>query len=152
MKQTFEEKVKSMTAKEIIMAMVKGLKRPKVEVDMDDYGYYRTEQDGTKVCCGCAATNTVCRIAEIKFTPETVSEVSRRAEAVKSDYDFFSDFEYAIDDLRRGWIKSYNLSADALGIAEITNHKNLELPELETNNYKENLHYYEALANAQESK
>jgi hypothetical protein len=31
---TFEERVKSMSAKEIIMAMVEGLRDPKIEVDM----------------------------------------------------------------------------------------------------------------------
>ena len=40
---TFKQKVQSMTAKEIIMAMVEGLKNPVVKVDTGTFG---EERDG----------------------------------------------------------------------------------------------------------
>jgi hypothetical protein len=37
---SFDEKVRSMSAKEIIMAMVNGLKNPAVKVDMGSFGRF----------------------------------------------------------------------------------------------------------------
>jgi len=47
------EKIKSLTPKEVIMAMVEGLQNPKTKIKMSTYGY----KDGNNICYGCAATN-----------------------------------------------------------------------------------------------
>jgi len=83
--KTFRQQVLSMTAGEIIMSMVKGLEKPVTKIDMDTYGQTR---DG--VCYGCAATNTVCKIAKVKFTQNNIDWTVDRIQVVKKSYDFFT--------------------------------------------------------------
>ena len=58
----FKEKVQAMSAKEIIMAMVEGLRNPVTKIHMGTYG--KVEGD---VCYGCAATNAICKIGKISL-------------------------------------------------------------------------------------
>lgn len=149
----FQDKVRSMTAKEIIMAMVKALTKPPiVRVDMNTFGTVRRNWRNlfiTPVCFGCAATNTICEISGIKFNKDNIGDLETRAKAVNSDYWFMQHFEYAIDSLRSGNVYSYNRKAKPYSFAQIKDIPGLELPIL-TNNYtKEDLDVYEKLANLQ---
>lgn len=145
MEDLFKQTVQQMTAKEIIMAMVNGLEKEHVKVNMDTYGGFRNG-----VCYGCAATNAICEIAGVTFDDPQILSTDGRARFISTDYDFIDNFECAINHLRSGYIEDYNEMAKYIGIAEIDSHgMNMALPELETHNYKENLHHYIRLAELQ---
>lgn len=138
---TFTDKVRSMSAKEIIMAMVNGLRKRHTEIDMNDWG--RINDQGT--CFGCAATNCIIEIDGTKDNLFNYSESKTRL--------FFEnivgDFEDAIDSLRRGNIEWYNGYATVGHFAQISNPNSIELPIL-TDEYTEaDLLIYEQLANDQ---
>jgi len=137
----FEQKVKSMTASQIIMAMVDGLKAEHVKVRMASFG---STHGG--VCVGCAATNAICEISGVVFTPKNIF---RRDLALMANCDFVSDFEGAIDALRAGDVDDYNVYAENHGFAVIQEVEGLDLPFLDTENYLENLDPYIRLAEAQ---
>ena len=141
----FKEKVQAMTAKEIIMAMVEGLQNPLIKIDMYDFG-----RVSKGVCFGCAATNTVCKIANKTFNEDSIYNTTTRAEFIGADFDFLNDFEGAIDCLRTGSISGYNYHAEGSNIAKIDHQFNMSLPSL-TNEYTpEDLQAYINLANAQQ--
>lgn len=165
----FSDKVKSMTASEIILAMVNGLKNPAVEVEMSTFGSVRTKNIflgliSKKVCFGCAATNTICKIAGIKFKPSNVEDVYDRAKALnnKGNFDdkskskewlekeaaFLGAFEAAIDSLRVGEIYTYNCYAERQEFAVIKE-VDFGLPGLSNNYTEEQLKVYEYLASKQ---
>lgn len=109
MELNFEYKVRSMTAKEIIMAMVNGLKNPAVEVRMDVFGGILNKLDGSVICVGCAATNTICNISASKvFTAQNIAWRVDRSAVLQSSYYFLDSFERAIDCLRKGNLTDYN--------------------------------------------
>jgi hypothetical protein len=141
---TFEQKVRAMSAKEIIMAMVNGLRKQNVIIKMSTYGHY-----DFGYCYGCAATNTICEISGIKFNGSEIDNPVSRAKHIKTNPIFLDNFEAAIDQLREGIISGYNYYAKKIGIATI-NGTDFDLPRLETSDYLENLHYYERLAELQQ--
>lgn len=149
MTDTFKEKVRSMTAKEIIMAMVNGLKKEHVKVDMSTYGDF-SEVSG--ICYGCAATNAVCEISGVVFTGEHVLSENHYW-FLKTDGTFLELFETAIDSLRLGQINRYNDRAEGR-FAAIKRPEwwpfDLEDCALRTWDYKERLYFYEKLADYQE--
>lgn len=143
-KDTFKEKVQSMTGKEILLAMINGLKKEHVKIDMNTFG---SKKEG--ICYGCAATNAVCEISSIDFKelPErSIESIIDQAKFIKTDPEFLAQFEYAIDDLRAGDIDRYNSRAIYHGFAQIINPENKELPYLDTDNWKERIIAYEELA------
>jgi len=165
----FKEKVQSMTAKEIILAMVDGLENPLVRVNMDTYGY----KDSQGFCFGCAATNTICKIGGIKdlkqlefddediepdvpgilkrfnFPEDSVLRIWSLWEIPDAHEDslFLRGFETAIDALRQGLIEEYNYYAGEHGFAQIT--PTTEIQPLHTKNYRQRLHQYKTLAENQ---
>lgn len=149
---TFEEKVKSMTGKEIVMAMVEGLQEPCTVIDMNTFG---ETKDG--ICFGCAATNTVCKITGIKPTKLSAMLEDWDADAEVfniKDPHFLMNFEYAINKLRNGSINpedwfgnSYNGYARLLGIAILPEPKG-RLPHLNNENYLNELQAYINYANS----
>lgn len=149
---TFEEKVRSMTAKEIILAMVESLEHPIINVDMDVWGEARPKRAlglipfGKPVCFGCAATNTLCKIANVKFTTENIED--GRADAVNGNEQFVDRFESAIDCLRQGHISSYNCFASAHGFSLIKD-VGIKLPCLKNSYTKKQLNVYRQLAEQQ---
>lgn len=159
----FKEKVQSMTAKEIIMAMVKALTRPPIiNIEMSSYGHVVETTVITKrffglykksaikkLCFGCAATNTICQITGKKFTPDNISEPKDRAEFINSDTKFLDRFECAIDMLRRGNIKAYNEEAEIAGIATIEYDHTIEYPYLNNDYTNKDLAAYKQLAEEQ---
>lgn len=98
----FENKVKSMSAYDIIMAMVEGLRNPRTRIDMSTFGSIRNG-----ICYGCAATNAILHI------------MNANGEEVKSHVTYTStcddsplyEFECAINDLRCGLLGSCNANA-----------------------------------------
>lgn len=149
MYQELEQKIKSMSAKQIILAMVDSLQNPVMRVDMNEYG-----RKVSGICYGCAAANTICKLGNLDPKKEFVS-VDERRECVNRNYeiesDFVSSFESAINFLRSNHIPAYNRRAKASGFAEIVEKKLLDLPAITNYNYKENevLAAYVELANYQ---
>lgn len=141
--KNLEEKIKSMSAKEIILAMVDSLKNPVTKVNMYSFGSY---EDG--ICYGCAATNAICRIGMLD--PE-VELLSISGPKYRNYSDLISGFEDAIDCLRNGYIKRYNSLAQKYGFATIT--ESTELPKIDNDSYQdpEVLQAYIDLANSQKS-
>lgn len=106
--QDFETKVRSMRVWEIILAMVEGLRHRWVKLHMNTFGQAdRDYETGEWVCYGCAATNAVCEIAGIVFTPNNIIGINGRAGALKCDPSFLDTFEEAIDGLRSGYSYLY---------------------------------------------
>lgn len=152
----FEDKVRSLTAYEIIMAMVKGLEKPKIKVNMHTYGGVIDKPIlfglfDIDICVGCAATNTICQISGVKFNTNNISFRSDRSQAINSDEDFLERFEEAIDYLRCGDLKEYNNVAKACQFAEIkfTDELKNKLMILTNNYFKSELKSYKELANYQ---
>lgn len=69
----FQDKIQSMKASEIIRAMISGLRKEHVKIDMTTFGAAR---NGT--CFGCAATNAVCEISNEVFTAKTIKSSTKR--------------------------------------------------------------------------
>jgi hypothetical protein len=157
-KSTFEEKVRSMTAKEIIMAMVEGLVRPPtINVDMGTFGETRKPKHllgflMKPICYGCAATNTICKIAGIKFTTSNIGEAYTRAAAINAETQFLLRFERAIDALRSGEIFTYNSYARQIEIATIEQQPDFDLPRLHNDYRNRDLVAYRKLAELQKPK
>ena len=144
---TFEEKVRSMTAKEIVQAMIDGLKKPWVKVNMCSFGDFQIEKKwfgliSREVCYGCAATNTICEIAGITFTPENIWSTGHRADAVNATYDFMNGFECAIDYFRMGDIINTNKMFKYLDLPTFPI-PSKSLPCLNTENYLIELVHYQ---------
>lgn len=150
-KKTFEEKVKSMSAKQIIMAMVNGLKKEHVQVDMDTFASVKVRK-GKKVCFGCAATNAICEISDYKPNVKDFARSNRLGVIIESTtHNFIQDFELALDYLRRGNISYYNGVATDLGIATIEEPDYYtKLPQMTNQNWRKVLPFYEALAKYQD--
>lgn len=134
------KKIHSMSAHDIIMAMVEGLRNPKTRIDMGTYGEMR---EG--ICFGCAATNAVLHIIDAN------EEEVRSHVAYRHKYDNFQlrYFGYAINRLRQGWVDWYNEHAYNLGIAQINPIPGQELPRLNNDYTEEQLQEYEKLAKYQ---
>lgn len=149
----FKEKVQSMTASEIILTMVDSLKNPVVNVEMHSFGGYSEEKllglIPRKVCYGCAATNTICKISGVKLNFKNINNVHERSEALNTEVGFLDDFEDAINYLRMGDIESYNEYAEKSGFANIQNNEELLLPEIQNGFTNEDLSFYVDLAKYQ---
>jgi hypothetical protein len=141
-------KLRSLTTKEVIMAMVEGLENPKTKIDMFTYG----EVMGG-VCYGCAATNAICRIFDIDkpeeyfvpcnggFENTPLTKIEKR--------DDISNFELAVDSLRMGYLDKCNFNLKRLGIVPIVNPNNIKLPQLGDYYTQGQLAIYRQLANDQ---
>ena len=143
-KISISEKISSMTAKEIIMSMVEGLRNPTTEINMRTFGKV---VDG--VCFGCAATNTICKIGG--YTTTNLLKV----DGIASNLDgslMVMHFEWAIDELRRGRLDNYNYQAGKGGFAKIIlpdGVPNYTLPYLADDYTEEELDCYVELADMQ---
>lgn len=148
MKKSFEETVGAMSPKQIVMAMVKGLKKEHVRVDMGYFG--STFQEGeNRVCYGCAATNTICEISGVVFTPENILGRTNRRLFLETTSHFLAVFETAIDCLRRGDVKGYNAYAEGNDMPLLPEPVE-KLPKLETDDYLQGLPAYVKYANSLE--
>lgn len=120
--KTLTEVLVQLTFADVVLAMVRGLRRRYVEVNMETYGSF---YEG--VCYGCAATNTICELTGVVFKDECIECETTRAAYILGrlegyvdkwwlrccDYSSLLDasnlgcFEQAIDDLRRGNAGAY---------------------------------------------
>lgn len=89
--EQLEQKIKLMTAKEIILAMVDSLKNPVTKVLMSTFGF---KENG--ICYGCAATNTICKLGGLDPYIELGERDSKRRKYVNNSI-FLNYFEEAID-------------------------------------------------------
>jgi len=111
----FEEKVKSMTSSEIIMAMVNGLRAKYYTLDMNTFGETMGE-----TCYGCAATHCIAEISGVVFgSKEVANDSTVRGDVIGSSAAFLIDFEAGIDGLRRGNTFFFNGVAEEIGISKI---------------------------------
>jgi hypothetical protein len=166
-RKKFEDIVRAMSAKEIIMAMVDSLTPPPlIPIEMGSYGGVKI---GTKfieksiifglfkikvekpeiTCFGCAATNTICKISGIIFNDSNIYNGERRAKALNASYTFLTNFEYAIDSLRKGNLNRYNQFASYGEFAKIQ-YFQLKLVKLENHYTLKHLENYKKLADFQD--
>ncbi len=141
MKQTLEQKIKSMSGYDIVMAMINGLEKEHVKVDMSTYG----DENGD-TCYGCAATNIICEISgKVFHRGDGIDSEVGRALFLDISENFLSEFELAIDYLRQGEVIAYNRIADSNGFAELSPLPKGALPLLQYD-YKDNLESYKTYA------
>ena len=140
--KSFEETVRAMTGKEIVMAMVNGLLNGYYLVDMYTYG-----RSQGKTCYGCAATHCITEISKIKFDSSNIQGYTNKSKAIECDSEFIDIFEDAINSLRNGRIRGYNHRAILLGIVTLPDPQN-KLPILESGSWRENIHAYIDYANS----
>jgi len=142
---TFEEKVRALSAKEVILLMVGAIEYPVIKLDLETFGAVYGD-----VCYGCAATNMLGKLGGVVFDKTNIDE-HFHAEAVNAGVGFVSHFEGAIDFLRSGSVYSYNLYAEGLGMAKITDEGFGEkLPYLHNDFTVAELDVYKRLADFQE--
>jgi len=139
------EKIKSMTAKEIVMSMVNGLRNPVTQINMNTFG-----EVVEGVCFGCAATNAMCYIGN--YSNEDLLKEGGVVPNIKA-YSELMFFEWAIDELRRGDINAYNRQAGRAGCAKISLPDGIEddywLPFLRNDYTEKQLECYVKLAELQ---
>lgn len=133
-----------LTPKQVVQAMVDGLRKKHVLVNMHSFGHVK---DG--VCYGCAATNAVCELFGVKFGPDVIANADRRADVVHQSFEKLRWFENAIDLLRQGDVYAANQWLDCLGIDSIQNWNDLELPFLKDDFTEGELQVYQQLADDQ---
>lgn len=138
-----EKKVKSMSAHDIIMAMVDGLRSPRTVIDMSTFGSIRMG-----ICFGCAATNAILHIMDVDKEKEVVDHILE-CESQAYSLLVLGQFENAIDCLRRDRVDLYNRYAMNGGFAPITPIPGQELPWLGDNYTENQLKEYEKLAKYQ---
>lgn len=143
----FEEKVRSMSPSEIIMAMVKGLEKPYTKIDMSSYGRGHI-QDGKEVCYGCAATNAICEIVGKPFSFINISD--NREGDLECSFDFLDTFECALDYLRTGRIESCNRNLSSINLPVIKI-PSFNVPPLCNQYTQEELDVYKRLAKFQDN-
>ena len=148
MKKSFKETVQAMTGKDIVMAMVNGLRKKHVEINMGTFG---CKVNG--VCYGCAATNTICeiigRVPELGDWDTEEIRIIRTNSVDANDTVFVHRFESAIDFLRSGMILSYNNIANKENFASFPSSR-VSLPSLENDFTEKELQAYERFANSLE--
>ena len=140
----FEDKIRAMKGSEIIMAMVEGLQKPKTVIDMTTYGKAVESDSKEFICFGCAATNTILSLCNIRKPENYLLDTTEFNNGFKDYTKFLKQFEIGVNYIRTGHIDIYNNIAEYLSIAKTRWYD--ELPSLKTYNYKENLHHYIKLA------
>lgn len=131
----FEQKVKSLTFKQILGHLITGLENPKYQIDMSVFALI---SDG--VCFGCAATNAIVDIWGEKFPQDKFASVFARSEFMKCSEHFYPGFELSLESLRCGEIEGYNEIAKKIGIALCPVY--VKLPILTGYDYKRGIEYY----------
>lgn len=134
------EKIKTLKPSEIIMAMVNGLKKKHIKIDMNTFGKIKERSiigiSLKPICYGCAATNTLIELNG-KFDISLVKyyELNR----------FLQRFETAIDYLRLGYLAFCNEKLLELKLPQIKFEDYCVVP-LNNTFTKEDLKGYIALA------
>lgn len=145
---TFKEKLKSLTAKQLVQVMIDGINRGWVKMDFNIWlDYYHDEHTNQTVVCGCAATAAICEINGGYYMPPNV-ELSRinRTVALGIGYAELDNLEMAYDSLARGSIKGFNVYAKFLDLSLLPD--NMSLPMLHNGNYMTNLPEFQKYADS----
>lgn len=148
----FETRIKTMKASELVMAMVEGLRKPRLEVNMGAFGatirrYPDIPEKPDVICVGCAASNAICEIAGRTYKPAEVGLRWDRAGALGVSEDALYNVEYGFNQLRLGKMESAGFYFQAAGMkAELGAYYPGKLPTLDTVNYKARLKYYATYA------
>ena len=142
------EKLHQMKPSDVVYAMIESLNNPVINVDMATYGDIYRDKSGEYCCYGCAATNTICRLGGFNFIDQYDGD---RGKIKYREDETISDFESAINSLRKGWLTEHNsyieLSLPNLIIPlAYLPFKLHYLPRLTTHTYIWNLPKYEELA------
>lgn len=139
---TFKEKLKSLTAKQLVQVMIDGINRGWIKMDFDTWLW---EING--IIYGCAATAAICEINGGYFMPPNVELMrSNRAEALGISYDEISKLELAYDSLAGGSIEYFNIHIKSLGLPLLPD--NMSLPMLHNDSYMTNLPEYQKYADS----
>jgi hypothetical protein len=145
---------------DIIFAMVAGLEKEWVNVDMETYGTTRfgeTIANEKNMCFGCAATNTLCQLMGKPFDSSNIHSVEERASLVNFGIpsDVVYRFEQGVDKLRVGdidWFLSHIKALEkelgfAVKVEEILCFSSTyHLPILYNEDFKEYLPIYKEFA------
>lgn len=144
---TFEQKVRSMTASQLIQAMIDGLNAGYYTVDMSTFGASLLD-----TCFGCAATHAICHISGVRPTfsdlNTTTCEDWARSVNDGTRFSFFDRIEDFFDYLRRGCIGHANEILADLGMsAQIVVDPSLpKMHGLYTDDWKSGLPVFQRLA------
>jgi len=170
---SFGQKIQSMSFVDILDAMVTGLERQWVNVDMNTYGDSYHGKDITifgkrinvplgKTCFGCAATNTICQILNEPIPADSIYYRSDRRAFIHKKYQIdcynhldLKYFEHAIDALRLCNINTYSFYAECIGIASIPEEwleEIKDLPLLTNNDWKKGLPKWRKLVDRMKDK
>jgi hypothetical protein len=134
------------TARQILTALVDGLRKPHYNIDMGSYGSIKHELDinnkSNVVCYACAATNAITSLTNFKFKPNNIirREYAFASKGIKLVNDI-NKFEIALDMLRKGFLNGYN----NYEFATIDNPRNISLPYLKNDYTEKELLVYESL-------
>lgn len=146
--EILEEKIRSMSFKEIVLAMVDSLRNPVTEINMFTFGFI---EDG--ICYGCAATNTICKLGG--FDPKNVLSTNGSFYRYESNDDLWdqtfiiTSFESAIDSLRQGHLDMYERFALRYNLDFCKSESlNIKLPYLGNSYSDKDLKEYEDFANS----
>jgi len=100
---------------DIIQAMVDGVRKEWVKIDMNSFGMVKEKNilfdliTIKRTCYGCAATNTLCQLMGESFTPKEIGYREDRLIKINHGirYNELYNFENAIDFLRCNQICSF---------------------------------------------
>ena len=136
-----KEKIKTLGPRKTVLAMVNGLRREWVHINMSTFGIKGLDENYNTVSYGCAATNAVCEILQTTIPPDFIEY--RQHEYLDVSGKELKDVLFMFDLLRTGIIKEY----DFLRIPKPIWTK---LPALTNDNYKTKIDIYEKWANGWE--
>ena len=125
----------------MIDGLEKQSKRDGFEIDMESFAYYADD-----MCFGCAATCTVQKIAGTNLPADNAGAVDFQFEAVELGFDNLTelrDFENAIDDARRGILKSLYKFYEKKDVGIDIEDDDYELISMETHNWEEQIPFVE---------
>ena len=154
--RSFEDTLKALTSKELILVMVESLRNPKTQIKMDTFGSIY----GDGICYGCAATNTILYLTGKDATDDVDPkdlDLLEHGECVLMNrkdvtgYHNIMYFETAIDAMRSGDLQAANMFLYKLkvGFEFISNPADIELPYLDDYYTEEELDVYVQLAHSQ---
>lgn len=144
---SLQEKINSLTPRGVVMLMIESLENPATKINMGSFGHVGSNGD----CFGCAATNALLRLAEREIDDKVVDALAMGgwrdfAKMIgEKDVDLVECFELAINHLRCGNIRQYNLDAIQCGLPELPPWPT-SLPYLDTKNYQNGLKFYRQYA------
>ena len=127
---TLEQRVRSLTAKEIVGFLIEGIENPVGILDFDTFGYNYNTQGDVRKCSACGATQAIIKMMAVEFT---ANDFKNRSERLNADKWFLSVLEDALDSLRCGKVSVYNRVARELALAEMP--ETLIFPYISNDNY-----------------